>query len=139
MDELPQVIEPCVKCQDRESPSEKKSAHSEGPLGPLGHVKARSATGYRVVDQFPYAIGHPSTHAQESRLAPRSGREIPGGGPVVLGARLRARAADRGKERETLDHGDQTISESRPNLRWPACWVSQIDDAFPSRRQGEAS
>lgn len=59
MGELPQVIEPCVKCKDRESPSEKKSAHSEGPLE---HVKARSGTGYRVVDQFPYAIGHPSVH-----------------------------------------------------------------------------
>lgn len=107
---------------------EKDPAHSRGPLG---HVKARPGTGHRVVAQFPYRYArgtHPRAH--ESRLAPRPGTEIPGGGPVALGVRLRTRAADRGTKRETLNHGDQTISESRPNLR-RLCSMSQIDDAFP--------
>lgn len=38
MDELPQVIEPCVKCQDCKSPSSKKKVR---PLG--GTLEARES------------------------------------------------------------------------------------------------
>lgn len=109
MDELPQVIEPCVKCQDCKSPSsKKKSAHSEGPLK---HVRASSGTGDRVYCSIPICRRVSGIHprALEARPAPRPGGGIPGGSPVALGARLRTRAADKGTERETLNHGDQTM------------------------------
>lgn len=98
MDQLPQVIEPCVKCQDCQSPSAKKnSAHSEGPLG---HVKARSSIGDRVCCSIHiYAISTPYPMPRSLALPHvRESERSRASGAVALGARLRSRAADRGTE-----------------------------------------